>query len=61
VSNPNDELNYEYYAVRAAIERAAANNCEDPRVAAIHLEMAKRYVEQAVRYSDGTRPNAADS
>jgi hypothetical protein len=52
VSDPNDELNYEYYAVRAAIERAAASDCDDPRVAAIHLEMAKRYDEQAARYGD---------
>jgi GH25 family lysozyme M1 (1,4-beta-N-acetylmuramidase) len=44
----------EYYSRRADVERMSSCSAKDPKVAAIHLEMARRYDELAS--SDGNRP-----
>lgn len=48
------QTNAEYFAGRAAIERAMSEAAEDPRAAAIHADLAERYEELAAQFSTDT-------
>ncbi|MFL6725830.1 MAG: hypothetical protein ACJ8FS_04870 [Sphingomicrobium sp.] len=43
----SDQSNAEYFAKRARAERAMISRSTDPRVAAVHAEMAERYEQMA--------------
>jgi hypothetical protein len=40
------QRNHEYYASRAAIERARAAACADPDVAIVHRELVRLYEQK---------------
>lgn len=50
----SDQTNAEYFAGRAAIERAMSEAASDQRVAAIHAELAERYEQLAAQFSTET-------
>jgi hypothetical protein len=45
-----DQTNSEYFATRAATEHSRSCAASDPRAAAAHAEMARRYVELAAEF-----------
>jgi len=47
-----------YYRRRSADEQAAAAATRDPKIGAIHLELARRYDERVVALSSRQRPMA---
>ncbi|HEU4704889.1 MAG TPA: hypothetical protein VFS45_04190 [Sphingomicrobium sp.] len=50
----SDPTNAEYFAGRAAAERAMSAAATDPRAAAIHADLAERYDELAIEFSAAT-------
>lgn len=50
----SDPTNSQYFAGRAAAERAMSAAATDPRAAAIHAELADRYEELAIEFSAAT-------
>jgi hypothetical protein len=56
ISDPGQ--NPDYYAARAVEERRLAMASNDPKVRAIHLEMADRYAELAQAGGAGPKPAA---
>lgn len=50
----SNQTNAEYFARRAAVERAMSEAATNQRAAAIHAELAERYDELALEFSAST-------
>ena len=50
----SNQTNAEYFAGRAAIERAMSEAAADTRAAAIHADLAERYEELAQQFTAET-------
>jgi len=56
----NEQSDVEYYATRAALERALSDTATDPGIAIIHTQLADRYERLAAGLDSPPRLRVAD-